>query len=83
VSHDLAMTGEMTLTGRVMPIGGVKEKVLGAQRAGITRIMLPKANEGDVEELPEHAKAASEFILVETLQEALNAALRDGMAAPV
>lgn len=83
VSHDIAMTGELTLTGRVMAIGGVKEKVLGAQRAGISRIMLPRANEGDVEELPEHAKAASEFILVDSLEEALDAALRGGVTAAV
>ena len=50
--HDVAMTGEITLSGRVLPIGGVKEKVLGAVRAGITHIVLPKENEADLEDLP-------------------------------
>ena len=50
--HDIAMTGEITLRGRVMPIGGLKEKILGAVRAGITRIVIPKENEPDLEDLP-------------------------------
>ncbi len=52
VRHDLAMTGEITLSGRVLPIGGLKEKILGAVRAGITEILLPKENESDLEDLP-------------------------------
>lgn len=75
VRHDVAMTGEMTLTGRVLPIGGVKEKVLGACRAGIDRIILPADNEGDLEDLPDHICEQLEFHLVETLHEALAAAL--------
>ncbi len=75
VRRDLAMTGEITLRGRVLPIGGVKEKVLGAQRAGITHIILPKDNEADMEDVPEEAKAALTFHFVETLQEALQLAL--------
>src|SRR2546427_11159110 len=54
--HDIAMTGEVTLRGRVLPIGGVKEKVLGAVRAGIKTIILPKENEGDLRDLPEHGR---------------------------
>ncbi len=77
VRHDVAMTGEMTLTGRVLPIGGVKEKVLGACRAGIDRIILPADNEGDLEDLPDHICEQLEFHLVETLHEALAAALAD------
>ena len=75
VRHDVAMTGEITLTGRVLPIGGVKEKVLGAQRAGITKIILPAENSGDLEDLPDDVRTASEFILVSSLDEAMAAAL--------
>ena len=77
VRHDVAMTGEVTLTGRVLPIGGVKEKVLGACRAGIDRIILPADNAGDLEDLPDHICEQLEFYLVETLHEALAAALAD------
>jgi ATP-dependent Lon protease len=65
------MTGELTLTGRVLPIGGVKEKVLGAQRAGITRIILPAENLGDLDDLHETVRNGSEFYFVESLDEVL------------
>ncbi|HSM09689.1 MAG TPA: endopeptidase La [Gemmatimonadota bacterium] len=81
VAHDVAMTGEMTLTGRVMPIGGVKEKVLGAQRAGIDRIILPEENRGDVEELGESIREAAKFHFVETFDDVLALALRSPEAA--
>ena len=74
--HDLAMTGEITLSGRVLPIGGVKEKVLGAVRAGITHILLPKENERDLADLPEDVRAEIEIVLAETLDEVLGVALR-------
>jgi len=77
VRHDTAMTGEVTLTGRVLPIGGVKEKVLGANRAGIERIILPADNEGDLEELPEQVRESMTFVLAGDLREALAAALVD------
>lgn len=77
VRHDTAMTGEITLTGRVLPIGGLKEKVLGAVRAGIDRIILPADNEGDLEDLPDHVREAMTFKLASTLQEALAFALAD------
>ncbi len=76
VAADLAMTGELTLTGRVMAIGGVKEKVLGALRAGIKRIALPKDNEGDVTELPDSVKESLEFVYAETLDDVMAVALR-------
>ena len=77
VRHDTAMTGEITLTGRVLPIGGLKEKVLGAARAGIDRIILPADNEGDLEELPDHVREAMTFKLAHTLEDALAFALAD------
>lgn len=75
VRRDLAMTGEITLRGRVLPIGGVKEKVLGALRAGITHIILPRDNEADMEDVPEEAKSVLTFHFVETLQDVLKLAL--------
>jgi ATP-dependent Lon protease len=76
VRHDLAMTGEITLRGRVLPIGGVKEKVLGAVRAGITTIVLPKENEPDLTDLPEDVRRMLTVHLVEDLGEVLSLALR-------
>ena len=72
---DTAMTGEITLTGLVLPIGGVKEKVLAARRAGITRVILPKANEKDLNELPENVRQEMRFILVENVGELLKESL--------
>jgi ATP-dependent Lon protease len=74
--HDLAMTGEITLRGRVLPIGGVKEKVLGAVRAGIRTIVLPKENEADLEDLPEDVRKSLDVHAVEELGEVLSLALR-------
>ena len=76
VRHDIAMTGEITLRGRVLPIGGVKEKVLGAVRAGITKVMLPKDNEADLEDLPKEVRDKIEVHLVQELGEALAVSLR-------
>ncbi len=76
VRHDLAMTGEITLRGRVLPIGGVKEKVLGAVRAGINTIVLPKENAADLDDLPEDVRSSLEVHLVEDLDEVLTLALR-------
>jgi ATP-dependent Lon protease len=72
---DTAMTGEVTLTGLVLPIGGVKEKVLAARRAGITRVILPAANEKDLSELPENVRHEMRFFLAETVEDVLKAAL--------
>ncbi|MGH2926516.1 MAG: S16 family serine protease, partial [Solirubrobacterales bacterium] len=75
VRPDVAMTGEITLTGQVLPIGGLKEKSLAAQRAGIKRIIVPERNRGDVEEIPEHEREGLEFVYVDTVDGALEAAL--------
>ena len=74
--HDIAMTGEITLRGRVLPIGGVKEKVLGAVRAGIRTVILPKENERDLEDLPEEVRKTLDVHLVEELGDVLSLALR-------
>ena len=69
------MTGEITLRGRVMPIGGLKEKVLGAHRAGIKHIVLPKDNEGDLEDIPEDVRKVLTFHALATLDEVFDIAL--------
>ncbi len=76
VRNDIAMTGEITLRGHVLPIGGVKEKVLGAVRAGITRIVLPRKNEPDLEDLPEEVRKRIEVFPVDSLGEVLALTLR-------
>ena len=75
VRRDVAMTGEITLRGRVLPIGGLKEKVLGAHRAGIKVIVLPKENEADIEDIPDEVRSLLSFHPVETLEEVLRIAL--------
>ena len=75
VRKDVAMTGEITLRGRVLPIGGVKEKVLGAHRAGIKHIILPKDNEADIEDIPEDVRQQLVFHCMETLDEVFEIAL--------
>ena len=75
VRRDIAMTGEITLRGRVLPIGGLKEKVLGAHRAGIRTIVLPKQNEADIEDIPDEVRSLLSFHPVETLEEVLKIAL--------
>ncbi len=75
VGSDVAMTGEVTLTGEVLPIGGLKEKALAAQRAGIRRVIVPERNEGDVAEIPKHELGGLEFVYVDRVERALAAAL--------
>jgi ATP-dependent Lon protease len=77
VRNDVAMTGEITLSGRVLPIGGLKEKILGAVRAGITRFVIPKDNEPDLDDLSREVRDAIQATPVETLAEALAVTLRD------
>ncbi len=79
VRNDVAMTGEVTLTGQVLPIGGVKEKSLAAQRAGIKIVILPGRNEGDVEEIPEEERAVVEFRYADKVGEALAVALEGNL----
>ena len=84
VRRDVSMTGEITLRGRVLPIGGVKEKVLGAHRAGIKEVIIPKANEADLEDVPDEVREQLIFHPVETMREVLAIALVDqGRAAPI
>jgi ATP-dependent Lon protease len=71
------MTGEVTLTGQVLPVGGLKEKALAAQRAGIKRIVVPQRNEGEIAEIPEHERGELEFVYVDELGQVLEAALDD------
>jgi ATP-dependent Lon protease len=78
VRSDVAMTGEITLRGKVLPVGGVKEKVLAARRAGIKTVILPRRNESDLEDIPEEARKEMEFVFVDTVDEVLRHALRDG-----
>src|SRR5262249_21053554 len=75
VRSDTALTGEITLSGLVLPIGGVKEKVLAAHRAGIRRVILPRDNEKDVVEVPEHVRKEMEFVFAERIEDVLAAAI--------
>ncbi len=75
VRKDVAMTGEITLRGKVLPVGGIKEKVLAAHRAGIRTILLPKENEADIDDIPQTVRKTLRFVLLERAQEALEYAL--------
>ena len=75
VRSDTAMTGEMSLTGLVLPVGGIKEKVLAAHRLGLRRVILPAGNRRDIAELPEDVRLSIEFVFAETLQDVIVAAL--------
>ncbi len=79
VSDDVGMTGEITLTGQVLPIGGIREKSLAAQRAGLKRVIMPRENEPDLAELPPETKRELEFILVDSIDQVFDAAF-DGTA---
>jgi ATP-dependent Lon protease len=76
VRSDTAMTGEITLAGLVLPVGGIKEKVLAARRSGIHRIILPRENEKNLRDLPEHVRNEMEFVFVESASEVINALFR-------
>ncbi|MGH7660870.1 MAG: endopeptidase La [Vulcanimicrobiaceae bacterium] len=83
VNSDIAMTGEITLTGQVLPVGGIKEKVLGAKRAGIKKILLPRRNELDLDEVPKEVRDTMEFVLVDELSEVFLQALGQRIITPV
>jgi ATP-dependent Lon protease len=78
VRADVGMTGEVTLRGQVLPVGGIKEKVLAAHRAGLRIVILPKRNEKDLEDLPSDVRDQIEFVLVDRVDEVLMTALRNG-----
>jgi ATP-dependent Lon protease len=82
VRHDVAMTGEITLRGKVLPVGGIKEKVLGARRAGITNIVLPKRNEKDLEDIPAPIRNEMTFLFVDSIDEVLKIALEADAELP-
>jgi ATP-dependent Lon protease len=83
VRSDTAMTGECTLRGRVLPVGGIKSKVLAAHRAGIARVILPQRNARDLDEVPKEAREAMEFIFASDMRDVIAAALEDAPATPV
>ncbi|HAE91628.1 MAG TPA: endopeptidase La, partial [Tissierella sp.] len=75
ISREVAMTGEITLRGRVLPVGGIKEKVLAANRMGIKKVLLPIENEKDLEEIPDKIRKKMTFVLVKSMKEVLEHAL--------
>jgi ATP-dependent Lon protease len=81
VRRDVAMTGEITLRGRVLPVGGVKEKLLAAHRVGVSTVLIPKDNEKDFEDVPEEVRASMTVQFVETIDEVLSLALEDSCPA--
>jgi ATP-dependent Lon protease len=83
VDPEVAMTGEITLTGQVLPIGGVKEKVLGAKRAGIRKVLLPRRNELDLDDVPKEIRDTMEFVFVDELSEVFANALGKRVITPV
>jgi ATP-dependent Lon protease len=83
VRHDVAMTGEITLRGNVLPVGGIKEKLLAAHRAGIKRVVLPERNAKDLVELPDEVRKSMEIVLVKKVDETLAAALESEIAVPM
>jgi ATP-dependent Lon protease len=80
VRHDVAMTGEITLRGTVLPIGGLNEKAVAARRAGLKTVLVPRANEKDLVEVPEELREALEFVLVESMDQVLQRALERPVA---
>ncbi len=82
VRSDIGMTGEITLRGRVLPVGGIKIKVLAAHRAGLSTVILPKRNERDLDDVPEEIRDAMQFVLVDHIGEAIQTGLTPVDAHP-
>jgi ATP-dependent Lon protease len=82
VRHDIGMTGEITLRGQVLPVGGIKEKVLAAHRTGLKTVILPRRNDADLEDLPEEVRRSIQFIFADTVEDVLQAALDSAPKAP-
>ncbi|RPH70064.1 endopeptidase La, partial [bacterium] len=82
VKANVGMTGEITLRGQVLPVGGIKEKVLAAHRVNLKTVILPRRNEADLEDLPEEVRKSIDFVFVQTVDDVLKAALEDGKPAP-
>ena len=82
VSDEVGMTGEITLTGQVLQIGGVREKVLAAQRAGLKKVILPHENEADLSELPDETREEIEFVLAETIRRGARGSTRERPRLP-
>jgi ATP-dependent Lon protease len=80
IADHLAMTGEITLRGRVLPVGGIKQKVLAAARAGMKTVVLPKRNEVDLDDLPEGVRGKMSFVLVDSVDQVFEAAFPNGSA---
>jgi len=81
VRSDIAMTGEISLRGLVLPVGGIKEKTVAASQAGIRTVLLPARNKKDLEDIPESARKQLEFVWLETVDDAVRAAFEDGTVA--
>ena len=81
VRREVAMTGEVTLRGKVLPVGGIKEKVLAARRMGIHSIVVPARNDKDLKELPANVKRGMEFVLVDHMDQVLDVSLAKGTRA--
>jgi ATP-dependent Lon protease len=75
VMNGIAMTGEITIRGKVLPVGGIKEKVLAAHRAGITKILIPRENEADLEEIPKTVRKQIKFVLIDEAKDVFKEAL--------
>ncbi|MGE4375690.1 MAG: S16 family serine protease, partial [Methanoculleus sp.] len=83
VDPTVAMTGEVTLSGAVLPVGGIKEKILAAHRAGIKTVILPRENERDLDDVPEEVRRDLMFVAVDTIEDVLREALGLDLAGPV
>ena len=81
VRDDTAMTGEITLTGLVLPVGGIKEKILAAHRSGIRRLVLPRENEPDLQKLPDNVRSEMSIVLATHLEEVIQATIPEGVGA--